>query len=157
MSGATTNNGSISIATDTEELAGAVGGVGSFSLSTANLRFNSRVSAGQTIDEIGVDRLTLKQAQNFHATINGFGTGDTIDAANFLLSGTTSISPRTRRGPAARSPCTTRSLTAHILDDRPLYELGFRPRPRQRDRHAGEVRGVTKATVRERAFGGAEA
>ena len=34
VSGATTNNGSISIYSDTEELAGAVGGAGSFSLST---------------------------------------------------------------------------------------------------------------------------
>ena len=39
VSGATTNNGSISIASDTEELAGAVGGAGSFSLSNANLQF----------------------------------------------------------------------------------------------------------------------
>ena len=39
VSGATTNNGSISIASDTETLAGAVGGAGSFSLSTAKLQF----------------------------------------------------------------------------------------------------------------------
>ena len=31
----------------------------------------------------------LEQAQYFAATISGFGTGDTIDAANFLLPGTT--------------------------------------------------------------------
>jgi hypothetical protein len=89
VSGATTNNGSISITTDTEELAGAVGGKGSFYLSNANLLFDSSVSAGQTINESGVDHLTLKQAQKFAGTISGFGTGDTIDAANFLLSGTT--------------------------------------------------------------------
>ena len=63
MSGATTNNGSISIASDTEELAGAVGGAGSFSLSTANLQFDSSVSAGQTINETGADALILEQAQ----------------------------------------------------------------------------------------------
>jgi hypothetical protein len=89
VSGATTNNGSISITYDTETLAGAVGGTGSFSLDSANLQFDSSVSSGQTIDETGVDRLTLEQAQNFAATITGFGTGDTIDVANFLLSGTT--------------------------------------------------------------------
>jgi hypothetical protein len=89
VSGATTNNGSISITNDTEELAGAVGGTGSFSLSNAHLRFDSSVSAGQTINESGADALTLKQAQKFAGTISGFGTGDTIDAANFLLSGTT--------------------------------------------------------------------
>jgi hypothetical protein len=38
VSGETTNNGGISIASDPEELAGAVAGTGSFSLSTANLR-----------------------------------------------------------------------------------------------------------------------
>jgi hypothetical protein len=89
VSGATTNNFSISITTDSETLAGAVGGAGSFSLSTANLQFDSSVSVGQKINESGADGLTLEQAQNFAATISGFGTGDTIDAANFLLSGTT--------------------------------------------------------------------
>ena len=89
VSGATTNNGSISITSDTEEFAGAVGGAGSFSLSNANLRFDSSVSAGQTINESRRGRAHLKQAQKFAGTISGFGTGDTIDAANFLLSGTT--------------------------------------------------------------------
>ena len=77
VSGALTNNGSISIATDTETLAGAVSGAGSFSLSTAKLQFNSSVSSGQTINETGVDALTLKQAQNFAGTISGFGTAAT--------------------------------------------------------------------------------
>jgi hypothetical protein len=35
-----------------------------------------------------VDHLTLKHAQDFHATIKGFGTGDTIDATNFLKTAT---------------------------------------------------------------------
>jgi hypothetical protein len=83
VAGATTNNGSISITTDTEELAGAVGGKGSFRLSKANLQFDSSVSAGQTITETGTDAVILEQAQKFAATIRGFGTGDTIDAANF--------------------------------------------------------------------------
>jgi hypothetical protein len=88
VAGTLTNDGSISITTDTEALAGAVGGKGSFTLSNAHLRFGSSVSAGQTInDRSGADALTLKEAQKFHATISGFGTGDTIDAANFLFSG----------------------------------------------------------------------
>ena len=107
VSGAVTNNGSISIATDTEELAGAVSGAGSFSLisydtsydgsTTANLVFDSSVSAGQTIDESHADQetgaveLTLKQAQSFAGTISGFGTGDTIDAANFAAPPTTTL------------------------------------------------------------------
>ena len=33
--------------------------------------------------------LVLEQAQKFAATISGFGSGDTIDATNFLKTGTT--------------------------------------------------------------------
>ncbi len=84
VSGATTNNGSISINADTEELAGKVSGAGSFSLRGATLRFDSSVSSGQTISEAGADALVLEQAQSFAATISGFGIGDTIDATNFL-------------------------------------------------------------------------
>jgi hypothetical protein len=86
VSGSTTNNGSISITTDTETLAGSVNGAGSFSLSNASLLFGSSVSSGQTINEIGVDRLRLKQVESFGGTISGFGTGDTIDAMNLLFS-----------------------------------------------------------------------
>jgi hypothetical protein len=90
VSGSTTNDGSISITSGTAELAGAVGGGGSFGLGAARLRFDSSVSAGQAISLFGVrDVLVLEQAQSFAATIRRFGTGDTIDAANFLLSGTT--------------------------------------------------------------------
>jgi hypothetical protein len=115
VSGATTNNGSISILKDTEELAGAVGGAGSFSLSTANLRFDSSVSAGQTIDETGTDALTLEQAQKFAATLSGFGTNDTIDAANFLLSGTTFNFVENSGGAGGTLTLHGGSLTAHIL------------------------------------------
>jgi hypothetical protein len=89
IAGALTNNGTISIDDDTEELAGAVGGAGSFKLSSANLQFDSSVSSRQTVNETGADALILEQAQSFAAKIKGFGTGDTIDATNFLLSGTT--------------------------------------------------------------------
>jgi hypothetical protein len=116
VSGATTNNGSISIASDTEELAGAVGGTGSFSVSTANLQFDSSVSAGQTISEIGPDALTLKQAQSFAATISGFGTGDTIDAANFLAPPATTYNFVENSGGAGGTlTLTDGSLTANIL------------------------------------------
>jgi hypothetical protein len=69
IAGALTNTGVISIASDTETLAGAVGGKGSFSLSGANLQFDSRVSAGQTINESGADALFLEEAQKFAGTI----------------------------------------------------------------------------------------
>jgi hypothetical protein len=117
VSGATTNNGSISITTDTEELAGAVGGAGSFSLSNAHLQFDSSVSAGQTVNnQTGPDALILEEAQNFAATISGFGTGDTIDAANFLLSGTTyNFTPNSGgAGGTLTLHDSTDSLTANI-------------------------------------------
>jgi hypothetical protein len=94
VSGATTNDGAISIASDEETLAGAVGGVGwSFSLSGASLRRARLVRFERfgraDLNETRSDALVLEEAQSFAATISGFGTGDTIDATNFLLSGTT--------------------------------------------------------------------
>jgi hypothetical protein len=121
VSGALTNNGSISINGDTEELAGAVseavGKTGSFSLSGANLQFDSSVEAGQTINETGFDELVLKEAQNFAATISGFGTGDTIDAANFLLPATTFNFVENLGGTGGTLTLTDKglSLTANIL------------------------------------------
>ena len=78
-----TNNGSISIASDTEELAGAVGGAGSFSL--INRQSSVRLERFGRADHQrgGADALILEKAQSFAATISGFGTGDTIDATNF--------------------------------------------------------------------------
>jgi hypothetical protein len=117
VSGQTTNNGGISIASDTETLAGAVSGAGSFRLNGASLQFDSSVSSGQTITETGADALTLEQAQNFAATISGFGTGDTIDAANLLLSGTTFNFVENSGGTGGMLTLTDKSLslTADIL------------------------------------------
>ena len=116
VSGTTTNNGSISIASDTEELAGAVGGAaGSFSLSTANLQFDSSVSSGQTITETGADGLTLKLAQDFAATISGFGTGDTIDATNFVETATSYNFVENSMGTGGTLTLHDASLTANIL------------------------------------------
>jgi len=115
VSGATTNKGSISIIDDTEELAGAVGGAGSFSLSTAHLQFDSSVSAGQIITEGFDDALVLKHAQSFAATISGFGGADTIDAANFLLSGTTFNFVENSAGTGGTLTLHDASLTANIL------------------------------------------
>ena len=81
----------------------------------ANLRFDSSVSAGQTINETGADALTLKQAQTFAATISGFGTGDTIDATNFLLSGTTFNFVENSGGTGGTLTLHDGSLTANIL------------------------------------------
>ena len=143
VSGTTTNNGSISIASDTEQLAGAVSGAGSFSLSNANLQFDSSVSFGQTIKETGEDdALTLKQAQSFAATISGFGTGDTIDATNFVETATSYSFLENSMGTGGTLTLTdtSRESDRQYPDDRRLFEQEFHPRPRQRDRHAGEVR-----------------
>ena len=120
VSGATTNNGGISINSDSETLAGAVSGAGSFSLSTANLGFNSTVSAGQTINETGLDGLTLNLAQDFLGTINGFGNSgnaDTIDAKNFVETGTSLnfVENAADTGGTLTLTDTSLSLTAHIL------------------------------------------
>jgi hypothetical protein len=116
--GATTNNGAISIGgSDTAALGGAVGGVGSLSLSGANLHFDSSVSVGQTINESGAGALILDKAQSFAATISGFGSGDTIDATNFLLSGTTFNFVENSVGTGGTLTLTDKSLslTAKIL------------------------------------------
>jgi hypothetical protein len=118
VSGATTNNGAVYIeSSDTEELAGAVGGAGSFRLDSANLQFDSSVSAGQTITDGGVDdALTLEEAQDFAGTISFFGTGDTIDAANFLKTGTTFKFVENSKGTGGTLTLhdTTDHLTANI-------------------------------------------
>jgi hypothetical protein len=126
VSGATTNNGSIVITTDAETLAGAVSGAGSFSLSSSFasfptiLQFGSSVSAGQTINETGTDALILKHAESFAATINGFGNSgsiDTIDATNFVETGTTLGFQENLAGTGGTLTLTDKSLglTAHIL------------------------------------------
>ena len=82
--GAATNNGSILIASDTEELAGAIVGVGSINLKNANLQFDSSVSSGQTINEPGADLRFLPSSRRSPSPQRSpvSWTGDTIDATN---------------------------------------------------------------------------
>ena len=126
VSGALTNNGSISIGGNgSAELAGAVGGTGSFHLSPgsfrlASLQFDSSVSAGQTINETGndpyqSDALVLEQAQSFAATIKGFGTADTIDATNFVETATSHSFLENSMGTGGTLSLHDASLTANIL------------------------------------------
>ncbi len=115
VSGTTTNNGGISIRSDTEELAGAVGGTGSINLKNANLQFDASVSSGQTITETGADALTLNEAQSFAATIKGFGTGDTIDATNFVETATSYSFLENSMGTGGTLTLHDASLTANIL------------------------------------------
>ena len=99
-------------------------------LTNANLQFDSSVSSGQTINETGADGLTLKQAQNFAATIRGFGTGDTIDATNFLAT-RDDVQFRREFGGDRRHAHADRheSLTANILMTGDLFELEISPSP----------------------------
>jgi hypothetical protein len=84
-SGQFTNNGAVSITADTEEIAGAVVGAGTFDLfGTSTLEFDGAVAAGEKVTFHAADRLALKSAGGFAATISGFGTADTIDAISLL-------------------------------------------------------------------------
>jgi hypothetical protein len=98
VSGATTNKGSISITFDTEEFAGAVSGAGSFSLDDAHLRFDSSVSARQTIKE-------TRSPSTPRSAVSGPATRST---RRTFSRGRRSISSRIPAARAARSPCTTR-------------------------------------------------
>jgi hypothetical protein len=75
------------------------------------------VSAGQIIYERGADALILDKAQSFAGTIKGFKTGDTIDAANFLLSATTHHFVENSKGTGGTLTLhdQTDGLTANIL------------------------------------------
>ena len=78
---------------------------------------NSSVSSGQTITETGADALVLEQAQNFAATIRSFGTGDTIDATNFVETGThyNFVENSAMTGGTLTLTDTSLGLTANIL------------------------------------------
>jgi hypothetical protein len=119
VSGATTNNSSVLIAFDTEELTGAVRGTGSFSLLDGDdsLQFDSSVSAGQTIKESGSSALILDKAQSFAGTISGFGADGTIDATNFVETGThyNFVENSAMTGGTLTLTDTTLNLTANIL------------------------------------------
>ncbi len=141
VSGTTTNNGSISIASDTEELAGAVGGAaGSFSLSTANLQFELErfVRADHHRDRRGRAHAQAGAGLRRHdqrVRNRGHDRRDELcrdgDVVQF---------PREFDGDRRHAHPARRESDRQYPDDRRLFELEFHPRPRQRDRHAGEVR-----------------
>ena len=117
VSGATTNNGSISIVIDTEELAGAVGGAGSFSLFGANLQFNSSVSAGQTITETAAwtrSRSSRRRNSSARSAVSGPATRST--RRTFSCPERRTISSRISAGTGGTLTLhdTTASLTANI-------------------------------------------
>jgi hypothetical protein len=79
------------------------------------LLYDSSVSAGRTITETGADPLILYKAHSFAGAIRGFGTGDTIDATGFLLSGTTFSFAENSGGTGGTLTLHDGSLIANIL------------------------------------------
>ena len=145
VSGALTNNGSISITDDIEELAGAVGGTGSFTLYGAKLQFEL-----ECLVRSDHRRLTNRPRGYAHPHT---GAEFRSHAQRF----------RHRRQNRRNEPCRDRNEIqfrgeygghgrhAHpdrhesesdrrYPDDRPLFQFEFHPRPRQRDGHAGANR-----------------
>ncbi len=90
VAGTTTNNGAIYVSNDVETLAGAVAGTGDFYLSGATLTFDSTVSSGQTVQFDSASTLALASAasNSFSGDLDGFGTGDAIDAHAFQYAST---------------------------------------------------------------------
>ena len=98
VTGPFTNDGSVNLSHDTEELAGAIGGRG-FSLSDGSgLEFGSAVSSGETV-AFGAgasDTLILDQPSAFQGTIdNFFAEGDLVDASRFAFNDTTFLYTQT--------------------------------------------------------------
>jgi hypothetical protein len=83
-----TNDGSVDLDEDTETIAGAVGGIGDFTLSTSTLEFVHGVSNGETVTFASpagyADHLILDSPSSFEGTIEDFTTaGDSVTAKGF--------------------------------------------------------------------------
>jgi hypothetical protein len=88
VAGTTTNNGAINVTNDSETLAGAVAGTGTFAIGGSTLTFDQIVSSGQTVGFSSASTLALASAtsNSFSGTLQGFGSGDAIDALAFAFS-----------------------------------------------------------------------
>ena len=115
VAGAATNDGTISIASDFEEFAKAVGGTGVIELSNATLEFGSRVASGQAIRCAQTDEIILKSAATFEAAIAGFHSSDTIDARSFAFGDTHFSYAENASGAAGTLTLTDGARVAHIL------------------------------------------
>jgi len=114
-SGTTTNNGTVYVTDDSETLAGAVSGTGTFSLASGStLELNSSVSTGETVAYNGSATLGLSLANEFSGTISGFGTGDAIDAQNFQYGSTSYKFLENSQGTGGTLTLTDGSLVANI-------------------------------------------
>ena len=138
VSGATKNNGQITITSDREELAGAVAGTGSITLSNATLQLDSNVAAGETFVSTGLDTLVLGSAQSFAGALQGFATGDTIDATSFAKATTSFKFAEDVSNAFGLLTLTSGASVAHIKIDG-VHTAPLSIRRRQRNRNAGEV------------------
>ena len=141
VSGATTNNGSILVFIGTEELAGAVGGAGSFGLFGSNLQFDferfgradhhraSWRERAYARARAGLSRHDQRFRDRRHDRRDELCRD--CDVVQF---------PREFAGDRRHAHAHRRESDRQYPDDRRLFEQEFHPRPRQRDRHAGEVR-----------------
>ena len=96
--GAFTNDGTVNFSDNSDMIAGAVSGTGSFNLSNGStLAFGAGVSSGETVTfGSGVDRLILDSASSFSGTIDDFSTkGDEVLAQGFAESATTFVYTQT--------------------------------------------------------------
>ena len=80
VSGAFANNGTVNVDGDKEEIAGAVTGTGTFTVSSGStLQFDSSVASGQTVTNKGGDEIALKLAPQFKGTIDGQANSNSIE------------------------------------------------------------------------------
>jgi autotransporter family porin len=100
ITGALINNSGFSVTADSETIAGAVSGTGTFSLTSYDnvagaLTFNNSVGSGESVSfgYAGDDTLTLNDAKAFAAAISDFSaTGDTVNVGSFGTGTTQSFS-----------------------------------------------------------------
>ncbi len=110
VSVSTTNNGSFSITNDTETLAAPVRGTaGSFSLSNANLQFNSSVSLGRPSKRPAwtISRSCMRRTSMARSAVSGTA-GTSAGTPTRSTRRTFSCPERRSISPAASSPSTTR-------------------------------------------------
>jgi hypothetical protein len=130
VAGSTTNDGTFNVTNDSETLAGAVLGTGTFNLySGSTLQLDSSVSTGQTLAFSGADTLGLSLANEFSATLTGFGTGDAIDAQNFKDGSTSIVFNPNSQNTGGTLVLTYGSLTANILMTGSYATGDFQPDP----------------------------
>ena len=85
---AVTNKGTVTAASGTLDLSGAVTGAGALDIDgAATLQLDGAVAVTQTVSFSGGGDLALTNTSGFKASISGFAAGDTLDLTAFKFSG----------------------------------------------------------------------